>query len=101
VIELKPGEMSLHHVRIIHGSPPNSSQTRRIGLAIRYLPTYVRQLGGHDSATLVRGEDSYRSFELEPRPQRDLEPAFVEIHQAITDRAAKLLLNGSRIKEFK
>src|SRR5438874_5826026 len=33
---LKPGEMSLHHVRLVHGSPPNPSQDRRIGFAIRY-----------------------------------------------------------------
>src|SRR3546814_1653851 len=38
-IELQPGEMSLHHVRIIHGSPPNPSPRRRIGFAIRYIPT--------------------------------------------------------------
>ena len=53
---LKAGEMSLHHVRLIHGSEPNPSDQRRIGFAIRYLPTYVRQMAGsHDWATLVRG----------------------------------------------
>jgi len=101
VIELQPGEMSLHHVRIIHGSPPNSSPERRIGFAIRYVPTSVRQLGGKDSATLVRGEDSYRSFDHEPRPVRDLEPQFVAMHQAITERAARLLLSGSKVRDFK
>jgi non-haem Fe2+, alpha-ketoglutarate-dependent halogenase len=101
VIELQPGEMSLHHVRIIHGSPPNPSPNRRIGFAIRYIPTSVRQLGGEDSATLVRGEDRFRSFQHEPRPTRDFEPSFVAMHQAITDRAAKLLLTGSAVKNFK
>ena len=38
-ITLKPGEMSLHHVRLVHGSPPNPSNDRRIGFAIRYIPT--------------------------------------------------------------
>ena len=33
-IELQPGEMSLHHVRLVHGAPPNPSDDRRIGLAI-------------------------------------------------------------------
>jgi hypothetical protein len=48
--------MSLHHVRLIHGSEPNDSNHRRIGFAIRYLPTDVRQLNGViDTATLVRG----------------------------------------------
>ena len=42
-LELAPGQMSLHHVRMVHGSEPNPSARRRIGLAIRYMPTYVRQ----------------------------------------------------------
>ena len=36
---LKPGEMSLHHTRIIHASAPIKGDDRRIGLAIRYIPT--------------------------------------------------------------
>ena len=62
-LTLKAGEMSLHHVRLIHGSEPNPSDQRRIGFAIRYLPTYVRQVAGtHDWATLVRGVDRFREF---------------------------------------
>ena len=54
-LDLRPGEMSLHHVRLVHGSPPNPSDDRRIGFAIRYIPTSVRQIHGEDAATLVRG----------------------------------------------
>ncbi len=68
--------MSLHHVRLIHGSEPNPSGQRRIGFAIRYLPTYVRQVAGtHDWATLVRGTDRYGNFELEQRPDADMSPS--------------------------
>ena len=31
-IELEPGEFSLHHVRIVHGSDPNHADYRRLGL---------------------------------------------------------------------
>lgn len=56
MLELEPSEMSLHHVRLIHGSAPNRSKTqRRIGFAIRYIPTYVRQLDRGNAASLVRG----------------------------------------------
>ena len=56
---LQPGEMSLHHVKLFHGSNANTSDDRRIGFAIRYLPTHVRQVvGAKDSALLVRGVDS-------------------------------------------
>ena len=33
-LELSPGQMSLHHVRIIHGSNPNPTKTRRPPLTI-------------------------------------------------------------------
>ena len=45
---LDPGEMSLHHVKLVHGSEPNRSNDRRIGLAIRYIPTDVKQLKVRD-----------------------------------------------------
>lgn len=99
-IDLQPGEMSLHHVRIIHGSPPNQSDGRRIGFAIRYIPTYVRQLQGNDSATLVRGVDEFRTFEHEPRPTRDMEPAMVAVHTAVTQRNAQILYKGTEVEGF-
>ena len=99
-LELEPGQMSLHHVRIIHGSPPNASARRRVGFAIRYIPTYVRQLAGEDSATLVRGVDTFRTFKHEPRPERDFEPEFVERHRAIAERNAQILYAGTGIKAF-
>jgi ectoine hydroxylase-related dioxygenase (phytanoyl-CoA dioxygenase family) len=99
-INLQPGEMSLHHVRIIHGSPPNRSNGRRIGFAIRYIPTYVRQLQGNDSATLVRGVDEIRTFEHEPRPTHDLDPALVAVHEAVTRRNAQILYKGTDVEKF-
>ncbi len=99
-IELKPGEMSLHHVRLVHGSPPNPSGDRRIGFAIRYIPTTVAQVAGDDSATLVRGEDRHHHFEHEPRPTSDMEPAFVALHRQITERNAQILYRGTTVKSY-
>ncbi|MDO9405347.1 MAG: phytanoyl-CoA dioxygenase family protein [Polaromonas sp.] len=99
-INLQPGEMSLHHVRIIHGSPPNHSVSRRIGFAIRYIPTYVRQIEGDDSATLVRGVDTFKTFEHEPKPQQDFDPAFVTMHREIAERSAKILYKGTGVKSY-
>jgi len=96
MLELAAGEMSLHHVRLIHGSDPNPSDDRRIGFAIRYIPTYVRQVAGsHDSAMLVRGEDRYRHFEHEQRPDADMSPAAVAYHAAITGAHAQILMRGT------
>jgi len=100
-IELKPGEMSLHHVLLVHGSAPNPSDIRRVGFAARYIPTSVRQLSGErDSATLVRGTDAFGHFEHEPRATSDLDPAFVALHQDIAERNARILYRGTSVKNF-
>ena len=99
-IDLEPGEISLHHVRLVHGSPPNPSNDRRIGFAIRYIPTTVKQLEGNDSATLVRGVDTYHHFELEPKPERDMDPEFVALHQKIAERNAQILYRGTSVKSY-
>ena len=99
-IDLQPGDMSLHHVRLVHGSPPNPSNDRRIGFAIRYIPTSVSQVAGRDSATLVRGVDRFGHFDPEPKPSADMDPAFIELHKAITERNAQILYRGTPVKSF-
>jgi non-heme Fe2+,alpha-ketoglutarate-dependent halogenase len=100
-LDLKPGEMSLHHVRLVHGSPPNTSHDRRIGYAIRYIPTSVSQIAGDsDSATLVRGDDRYGHFAPEPRPGSDLAPDMLALHREIAERNARLLYRGTGVESF-
>ncbi|MBT1517500.1 phytanoyl-CoA dioxygenase family protein [Bradyrhizobium sp. SRL28] len=85
MLELEPGEMSLHHVRLIHGSAPNQSKTqRRVGFAIRYIPTSVRRIEGEGGASLVRGVDTFRTFVHEPIPEFDMDPKCVEFHKKYT-----------------
>lgn len=95
-IELQPGQFSLHHVRLVHGSEPNNASYRRIGYAVRYIPTYVRQTEGpRDCATLVRGVDEYHHFDMEPVPKTDLDPEAVELHGRITEESNKILYRGT------
>jgi non-heme Fe2+,alpha-ketoglutarate-dependent halogenase len=95
-VVLQPGEMSLHHVKLFHGSNPNRSADRRIGFAVRYVPTYVRQtVGMKDSALLVRGTDSYGNFELETPPSADLDAAALAHHKAVCERQAQILFRGT------
>ena len=101
-VELMPGEMSLHHVKLVHGSQPNRSDDRRIGLSVHYIPPSVRQVVGDvDSATLVRGTDRFHNFEIEPEPQADLEPRFVALHADITRRHQKMLYYGTENTTFR
>jgi non-haem Fe2+, alpha-ketoglutarate-dependent halogenase len=76
---LEEGEMSLHHVNIVHGSPPNRSRARRYGYAIRYVATHVRQRGDMPYATLVRGRDDYGYFRADPVPRGDFDPAVLAV----------------------
>jgi hypothetical protein len=102
MLQLAAGEMSLHHVRLIHGSDPNPSDDRRIGFAIRYVPTYVRQVAGSaDSASLVRGEDRFGNFELEPRPDADMSPEAIAYHAMTTNRYSQILMRGSGGREMR
>ena len=82
-VELRAGQMSLHHVRAIHGSHPNRSDCSRIGLAIRYMTPNVKPEKPGQSAALVRGEDRFGNWHLHTGPPdfRSLESAVRE-HQA-------------------
>jgi non-haem Fe2+, alpha-ketoglutarate-dependent halogenase len=93
MLELSAGQMSLHHVRLIHGSDANPSDMRRIGYAIRYIPTTVRQIAGtHDSATLVRGVDTFHHFDPEQRPDSDMSTRAIAHHAAVTNAHAAILM---------
>ncbi len=95
-VVLSPGQMSLHHVLLFHGSEPNRADYPRIGFAIRYVPTHVYQKSDiRESATLVRGVDEFNHFDHEHRPQADLHPDAVAHHNQVIDRQLKILYAGA------
>jgi len=98
---LAPGEFSLHHIKLVHGSAPNRSADRRIGYALRYIPTHVRQTKVRDSAMLVRGVDTYRHFDPEPRPRQDLDEAALTAHTEAVNRQVAALYQGTDKKQFR
>ena len=98
-IVLQPGEFSLHHVRIVHGSEPNRADWPRVGFAIRYIPTDIRQVSEvRDSATLVRGHDAFGNFDFEPAPRSDFHPDAVAFHNKAIARTRQILLAGAADK---
>lgn len=85
-LELRPGEISLHHALVVHGSRANASDQRRVGIALRYVAARVRQTAGStDSATLVRGVDRYGHFAPEPVPERDFDPVALAFFEESTE----------------
>ena len=74
-VELDPGEASIHHSKVLHGSNPNQSDRPRTGLSIQYISANViqRTNGGVDSASAVRGNTARSKLELEPSPEKDFD----------------------------
>lgn len=97
-VVLQPGEMSLHHVQLVHGSQPNQASWPRLGFVVRYIPTSVRQVGGRTRATLVRGEDRYNHFELTAPPDGELTETGWQIVNDARDRMNAILMQTANQK---
>ena len=95
-IELEPGQMSLHHARTIHGSRPNKTADRRIGIALQsFAHPSTRQVYGEDYALLVRGSDDYGNFTNGPRPKAEVDLANVEFRDRVNARLSEILYAGA------
>ena len=85
---LDAGEASLHHVNLLHSSEPNRSDGRRIGYAIRYIPSHIRDKNRRGTAMLVRGHDRFGHWDPEPRPNTDYDPNVMPVyHRAMAIRS--------------
>lgn len=83
-IELSAGEMSMHDNSTVHGSGANGTDAKRIGYTLRYMPTHVKPIGGpRNAVTLVRGHDRHGHWDLEPSPEREMDPVCLAAHQAM------------------
>jgi ectoine hydroxylase-related dioxygenase (phytanoyl-CoA dioxygenase family) len=79
---LKPGQMSLHHAKVIHGSRPNQSSERRVGFAMQsFMPPEVEQVIGKNLWLDARGHNPRKNNRVLRRPAYDLDPV------AMSDRA--------------
>jgi len=98
-VTLKPGQISLHHVRTVHSSTPNRSDDRRIGLALQsFIAASVKQTLGEDYALSVRGQDPFQHFLRARRPRSDYEPEGIAFREAANQRLSDILYHGSELK---
>lgn len=96
---LQPGEVSIHHIRAVHGSNPNMSNDRRIGYAIRYISPDVAQVNAdNDSAVLCRGEDVHGNFIHETLPLADMDEDALAEHARIMKLRQGVLYKGVAAK---
>jgi ectoine hydroxylase-related dioxygenase (phytanoyl-CoA dioxygenase family) len=74
-VVLQPGEMSLHHSTIVHGSNPNTSDEPRIGFIVRFVTNQVANKGR--PMLRVRGKADCSHLSLaKPPAEMDQQAAF-------------------------
>ncbi len=79
---LKAGQFSMHHGMCPHRSGPNTSDFRRIGMGLNFVPASARPAGKFRTAgMLVRGEDRYGHFEPVNPPKSELDPEAIATHE--------------------
>lgn len=95
-VELRAGEMSLHHGHMFHGSGPNRTDTRRIGLVFRFMSPSVRQtVGVEDFAMTVRGANTSHHVHATAVPFSDFSPPSLEMHTRVTVAQEAALTAGT------
>ena len=95
---LEPGQMSLHHIGIVHGSKANTSSKPRIGIAVRFItPEVVQEGTERQFAMLVRGTDSCRHFDLVEPPI----PGQISPEGTIRSEALRRMMTNLMPKDFK
>ncbi|WP_170365958.1 phytanoyl-CoA dioxygenase family protein [Ruegeria arenilitoris] len=96
-IELAPGQMSLHHGLTIHGSGPNRSDDRRIGMAIRYISPNAKQLvADRDYAMVARGEDRQGNFIHVDPPATLFSDESLALYEQVRRDLGKALAAGAK-----
>lgn len=100
MVELEPGQASLHHGKLLHASGPNKTDERRVGLVINYIAPHVRQIvAKEDYATLVRGEDRYGHFQHIPAPTSNFSDEGMAWHRRVRHAQNEALYDGTGVDE--
>ena len=93
---LRPGQMSLHHAKIIHGSQPNRSQQRRVGYAMQaYMPAGARQTLGENYWLPMRGDFAQPGFIELKRPTADMDSTGSGERRKANQNWANILYQGA------
>jgi len=94
---LKPGQVSLHHGEIVHGSQPNRSQQRRVGFALQsYMTNSIQQTIGDNMWLHARGEQrSQPGTTLLSRPAMSMSDESVRQRDDVNKNFGDILYHGA------
>jgi non-heme Fe2+,alpha-ketoglutarate-dependent halogenase len=71
---LRAGQFSVHHENVVHGSGPNLSGERRLGISFACVSTEAKPLSGPNTGVLIAGENKLGHWVLNREPAFDLDP---------------------------
>ncbi|MDW3179051.1 MAG: phytanoyl-CoA dioxygenase family protein [Acidimicrobiia bacterium] len=95
-LELRPGQMSLHHPWLVHGSQPNRSAERRVGVAMQsFLGGDVRPARGEHHVLHISGRSVHPSFVVVQPPTETASDRGIATRRAANDAMAAVLYDGA------
>ncbi len=95
--ELAPGQISLHHGLMIHGSGPNVTDDRRIGAVLRYLSPHEKKPGGSkDYGFPARGNCDTGNYTLTPAPSGWFTDQDMALYEEVRAEQAKVMMAGAQ-----
>lgn len=99
---LKAGQLSLHHPRVVHGSGPNRSDSRRIGFAIQsYIGADVDQVIGEIFVQQARGTDPYGYHTHRERTTSTMSEDNIAFRDLANDKLQQIFYAGaSKTRDF-
>lgn len=92
---LQPGQASFHHGYTFHGSRPNTSADRRIGLVLLFVSASMRRHDGKASGLLLRGQDREGNFAPDPAAETLLDPAMIPVQAHLTKELLAVEYEGA------
>lgn len=93
---LTAGQFSIHHELLVHGSAPNTTGERRLGISFACVPTEAKPLSGPNTGVLIAGDNVPGHWALNKEPAFDLDPVGMAeleaVQRAYRDPAATKLI---------
>ncbi len=98
-LELRPGQMSLHDPWLIHGSQPNRSGRRRVGLAMQsYIGDGVQPRRGNHHVMGIAGSPVPAPFVEVASPAVECGPVELRARAAADVALADVLYDGAEVR---
>jgi ectoine hydroxylase-related dioxygenase (phytanoyl-CoA dioxygenase family) len=94
---LQPGEMVMFNNMLVHGSGTNLGPDRRYLLLVEMLPTWASAPKVRQSAMMMRGVDTYGTFDDEPRPDAEWSTTAVANWTKVVNARAKLIFADGKV----